>query len=855
MFLSIVQSLTSLLLAGVFCYWIFVSSALVDRRRTQQVWLGIVLGVLVVLLAETGHVWDSSGATLDAKAGPLIMAGYLGGPVGAAITATIAGLYRYIFVAGEFALVGALMHAVIPSIGLVFYYLAPSRDWPRIPQKAIVVMLIAHTAWIFSLIAGVAYLDGGLQVVIQGVVYSFIISAIGAVSILVIWPILRYADRFAREAARSAALARRLALVLRQSKIGLSERIVGQEDAHFDRGLMSMYGIPETTDLIDVKMWRDNIHPDDYERYVIAANSAAEGQGDSELIDFRFLHPDGKQLEIRVNWVLERNAKGTPQSVLGLHADLTDVRNAERQHLRTAERLAVIAENLPGVMFQCDITDFVAPHITFISPSCLSIWGYSADELMADGKILFDAHDPASALDFLSALKGAAEAGEPIALRTKILSRDGEPRWLDFRGGVIQREGRKVLEAMVMDITREVEAQKELERERDIARRAQKNESIGLLTGGIAHDFNNLLAVTMGNLELLRDDEDDPQKIKLIDAGIAASNRGADLTRNMLSFARKAPLSPEVMDLNAVVADAQSWIGRTLPKSISVETSLQPDIWRVQVDRSSLESALLNLILNARDAMQGQGNLTIETTNAEIDDSYFDARNEELLPGHYVMLAVSDTGTGIPEKDCMSIFEPFFSTKEPGKGTGLGLSMVLGFMRQSGGTAQVYSEIGVGTTFKLYFPAHHSQVDNQSAPIIDDTGQDIQGKRILLAEDTDEVRDMLIMVLERAGCEVTVASTGDEAFEVFKDNSNFDLLLTDIVMPGTLQGTTLAKSIRALRKEMPVIFMSGYASEATVHGNGLHPEDIRLMKPVRRHDLLKAVREALQPPHLNGGKL
>jgi len=280
---------------------------------------------------------------------------------------------------------------------------------------------------------------------------------------------------------------------------------------------------------------------------------------------------------------------------------------------------------------------------------------------------------------------------------------------------------------------------------------------------------------------------------------------------------------------------------RALPESISVETSLLANAWPVQLDRSSLESALLNLIVNARDAMGGFGNLTIETANLRIDEAYVDSRDEELSVGRYVLLAVSDTGTGISRQNLDRLFEPFFTTKAPGSGSGVGLSMVQGFVKQSGGTVQVYSEVGVGTTFKLYFPAFNGEVPSESglAPV---GLANVEGEaRILLAEDDVNVRRVLEAMLKGAKYAVVSVNSGDAALEVFHSEPKFDLLVTDIVMPGRLQGTGLAKEIRLLQPSLPIIFLSGYAAEATVHGNGLQPEDVRLMKPVAKQDLLDAV--------------
>lgn len=384
-------------------------------------------------------------------------------------------------------------------------------------------------------------------------------------------------------------------------------------------------------------------------------------------------------------------------------------------------------------------------------------------------------------------------------------------------------------------------------------RQSQKMEAIGKLTGGIAHDFNNLLAVTLGNLELLEDENDQEMRKELINAAKAATIRGADLTKNMLSFARKASLSPVPLELNKVVADAKNWMARTLPESIVVETSLLAGLWSIEADRSSLESALLNLILNARDAMAGQGELTIETANVRIDDAYIASRQEELAPGRYVMLAISDTGVGIASSDQENIFEPFFTTKPPGVGSGLGLSMIVGFMQQSGGTVQVYSEVGTGTTFKLYFSAVNVPSSQLTRQTPQTAGPLASGERVLVAEDELAVREMLVRTLEKAGYEVTAAVSGDNAYTIFEADPTFDMLLTDIVMPGTLQGTDLAKELRKIRSDLPVVFLSGYANEATVHGNGLRPEDIRLMKPIQRSDLIAAVAKALETLTVQAG--
>jgi PAS domain S-box-containing protein len=376
--------------------------------------------------------------------------------------------------------------------------------------------------------------------------------------------------------------------------------------------------------------------------------------------------------------------------------------------------------------------------------------------------------------------------------------------------------------------------------------KSQKMDAIGNLTGGVAHDFNNLLAVTLGNLELLQDEITDADQKELLNNSITSTLRGAELTRNMLSFARKAQLEPTTVDLNSLIRNMKNWIGRTIPSNIDVKTSLLDGLWETEIDASSAEAGILNLVLNARDAMPDGGNLTIETSNVIIDDDYVELRDEEVEPGQYVLVAISDTGEGISSENLKHVFEPFFTTKPVGSGSGLGLSMIEGFMTQSKGMVRVYSELGVGTTFKLYFRA--SKVAKVNVPAPQDPGVHIDvesGPTILLVEDNSDVLTALQTTLTKLGYRVIQATSGDAAFKIFTSEPKIDLLLTDIVMPGELQGTTLAKALRKLRPDLPVVFMSGYASEATVHGNGLRPEDIRLMKPVRRDDLVRAVNKGL----------
>ena len=381
-------------------------------------------------------------------------------------------------------------------------------------------------------------------------------------------------------------------------------------------------------------------------------------------------------------------------------------------------------------------------------------------------------------------------------------------------------------------------------------RQSQRLEAIGQLTGGVAHDFNNLLAVISGNQELLRDEISDPEQLKLIDASIGSTKRGSDLTKSMLAFARQSRLAPENTNMNTLVQDTKSWIHRVLPDHIEFVTSLSPDLWEVEIDRSAAESAVLNLIVNARDAMADGGQLSIVTENVEIENTAVGSQADELEPGQYVVVKVGDSGQGIPKEILPKVFEPFFTTKPAGEGSGLGLSMIQGFMRQSGGLVQVTSELNQGTEFTLYFKASSgaaSAPKNVSVSALVDT---TTGARILVVEDNEDVLEIITMMLRRTGYYVATANTGDLAKAQLEVNSDFDVLITDMVMPGETQGSDLADHVANAYPEIPVIIMSGYTEidSAQYQPSELaEPQTFHITKPVLRRELLSVIETALRP--------
>ncbi len=517
-------------------------------------------------------------------------------------------------------------------------------------------------------------------------------------------------------------------------------------------------------------------------------------------------------------------------------------------------RLRDITNNIDDIVW-VNSPDF--SETLYINPAFEKIFGLKLEDLRKDLRSWTNVIVPEDAEKLWKTIEGIVEkvkSGDQAQIDRfeypiyKVKSPDGITRDIYARS-VAMKDADGNIERFVgvaTDVSQLLQAQKDLRLSNEQLLQAQKMEAIGQLTGGVAHDFNNLLAVILGNLELI-DETDDPEEIQsFVSAAKTATHRGADLTKSLLSFARQSRLEPAVIEINQMVKEIETWSSRVVPETIDIEVSLLAGLWRAEADPSLTQNALLNLILNARDAMPNGGKLTIETSNVRIDEEYNDYRGEDIEPGRYVMLAVSDTGEGISNENLANIFDPFFTTKAVGMGSGLGLSMVQGFLKQSGGAVRVYSEQGVGTTFKLYFKAaggkQHEHARQEPAVV----PQSKDGIRIFAVEDEEAVLTVLKETLKKAGYEVTSARSGDEAMRIWSEDSDYDLLVTDIVMPGELQGTQLARALRELRPDLPVVFMSGYASEATVHGNGLRPEDVRLMKPVRRVDLLAAVEKALR---------
>jgi signal transduction histidine kinase/CheY-like chemotaxis protein len=376
-------------------------------------------------------------------------------------------------------------------------------------------------------------------------------------------------------------------------------------------------------------------------------------------------------------------------------------------------------------------------------------------------------------------------------------------------------------------------------------RQSQKMEELGQLTGGIAHDFNNTLTVITGTIDILAEAVADKPQLAMITKLISeAADRGAEMTRHLLAFARRQPLQPRETDISLLMLESAKLLRSTLGEHIEIETILKPDVWPALVDPSQLSSALLNLAINARDAMPRGGKLILEASNVILDESDA-AAGGEIRPGSYVLIAVSDTGIGIPQAIRDKVFEPFFSTKDVGKGTGLGLSMVYGFVKQSGGHIKLYSEEGHGTTFRIYLPRADSVQSEKHGETAPNAPIEGNNETILVVEDDALVRTYVTTQLQSLGYETIPAANASEALKIVDSGAQFDLLFTDVVMPGAMNGRQLADAVAKRRSPLRVLFTSGYTEDAVVHHGRLDPGVLLLAKPYRKIELARMVRVAL----------
>ncbi|MDI1259838.1 PAS domain S-box protein [Aquabacterium sp.] len=586
--------------------------------------------------------------------------------------------------------------------------------------------------------------------------------------------------------------------------------------------------------------WTAIVHPDDLQRASLAwTQSLTSGQ--IYEIEFRIRRADGAYRWHLVRAHPIRSGDGATTRWIGTNTDIEDQRLAseallamnatleQRIEERTEERDRVWRNSQ-------DLLVVVSGDGIFrdVNPAWTRILGFSREEIMGQHvNGLIHPDDQAATLNALA----YATHDVLTQFENRFQHKDGGHRWFSWTAspdsnGVVYGNGRH--------ITAEKEAEAALQRTEDALRQAQKMEAIGQLTGGVAHDFNNVLQVIGGNLQLLREaTRHDESLQRRVEAAITGVDRGAKLALHLLAFARKQPLAPDVLNIGRRLLDLDDMLRRVIGDSIELKTHIAQDLWNTFVDPHGLENVLLNLAINARDAMNGAGRLTLETDNVSLDDDYAHD-HPDLTPGQYVMITMLDTGSGMPADVLERVFEPFFTTKPEGHGTGLGLSMVYGFIKQSGGHVKIDSKVGRGTTVKLYLPRSHQTQETMlpefSGPV---TGGD---ETILVVEDDPQVRETVVDLLSELGYAVLKSSDASSALAILQSGVPIDLLFTDVVMPGALRSPELAQMARELHPDIEVLFTSGYTEDAIVHGGRLDPGVALLSKPYRREDLARKIR-------------
>jgi len=508
---------------------------------------------------------------------------------------------------------------------------------------------------------------------------------------------------------------------------------------------------------------------------------------------------------------------------------------ARKELADSEERYRELVHGVDAIVWEADPVTW---EFTFVSQRAEVILGYPVDMWLNDPGFYLNLVHPDDREEVVNYCRSAKAERRDQVFEFRAIASDGRIVWLSNLVRVIGNDEKITrFQGLMVDIT------ERLRMEQDLLN-AQKLESVGLLAGGIAHDFNNVLTVIRGYgqlvLEELKDDNPSRADVERIQQ---AAEQASSLTQQLLAFSRRQILQPKILDLNAVLGGLEPMLRRIIREDIDINLRLRPDLARTKADRGQIEQVVMNLAVNARDAMPNGGKLVIETATVELDEACT-RRHIGVTPGNYVMLAVSDTGCGMSSNIQARIFEPFFTTKEPGKGTGLGLSTVYGIVKQSGGDIWVYSEAGKGTTFKIYLPSIEAAADQN--PLGRTQASTLTGtETLLLVEDDKGLRELACRILNRCGYNVLSTGNAEEATDLCSlQGGSISLLLTDIVMPGT-NGLDLSRRLTALHPDIKTLYMSGYTSETIPHDDASNQRTAFLQKPFTEEMLTRSVREIL----------
>jgi PAS domain S-box-containing protein len=589
--------------------------------------------------------------------------------------------------------------------------------------------------------------------------------------------------------------------------------------------------------------WTAIVHPDDL-AHVTTRWAIAVASGSSYEAEMRLRGVDG-----RYRWHLSRAMalRGQDGAVSGWVGTNTDIEDRKQDEQRLAHLNASLEQEVEQRTAERDrmwrlskdvmlVAGFDG-RVVAVSPAFCSLLGWLETDIV--GRNCLELVHPDDRAATMAQMGALGEGRYVYKFENRYRRKDGSWSLLSWSAAPDAAH----IHAIGRDITADREQAEQIRRTELALQQSQKMETLGKLTGGVAHDFNNLLQIISGNLQMLETHGDGADAGRWIGNARSAVEKGAKLASYLLAFGRRQPLEPRVVKVSRVVTGMEDMLRRALGEEIEVELVISGGLWNTAVDVAQVENAVLNLAINARDAMAGSGRLTIEANNAVLDDLY--CRNHaDVAPGQYVMLAVTDTGAGMAPEVLRQAFEPFFSTKDEGKGSGLGLSMVYGFVKQSGGHVKIYSEPGQGTTAKIYLPRSLAAEDTL-APVAEPSPPVGGTETILVAEDDEAVRSTVVEMLTDLGYRVLKAADAASALAVVESGVPIDVLFTDVVMPGTLRSPELARMARERLPNLAVLFTSGYTENSIVHGGRLDPGVELLGKPYTRESLARRIRQVL----------
>ena len=595
--------------------------------------------------------------------------------------------------------------------------------------------------------------------------------------------------------------------------------------------------------------WKRRLHPEDRDTTLEHFFASINGRDTEYRSEYRIIRPsDGAVRWIAVKAEIERDGDGKALRLIGAHIDITERRRAEEalrrlnetleqqvaERTRERDRLWQVSEDFIGV------ADFSDRWVN-INPAATAILGWSREEFFE--MPISSLWHPEDAQATLSQRGQLIEGGRTVRFQNRYRHKDGSYRWLSWsstaEAGCIYAVGR--------DVTAERDAAETLRRTEDQLRQAQKMEAVGQLTGGIAHDFNNLLTGVIGSLDLMNKRIGqkrfaDVERYATLAA--TSANRAAALTHRLLAFARRQPLDPKPVNANQLVHAIEELLRRTIGESIQLKIAAADGLWATFCDPHQLESAVLNLVINSRDAMPNGGTLTIETANTELDTVQA-AGLRDVAPGQYVCLSVTDTGAGMSPAVRARAFDPFFTTKPLGQGTGLGLSMVYGFAHQSEGRVRIDSEVGQGTTVRLYLPRYRGAVEEAtSAAASEESAKAQDGETVLVIEDETSVRELVVEVLHDLGYHALEARDGPSGLKILQTSARIDLLVSDIGLPG-MNGRQVAEAAREQRPDLKILFITGYAENAAMANGFLAPGMEMVTKPFAVDALAARIRDMI----------